>query len=110
MKMYLILLISICAETMATTMLKASEGFTRLWPSIVVVIGYSVSFYGLSLVVKVMHVGLVYAIWAGLGIVMVSIFSFFVYGQKLDMPAIIGMLFIAAGIIIINMFSKAVTH
>lgn len=91
-------------------MMKASEGFTRLWPSVLVVIGYSISFYGLSLVVKVMHVGLVYAIWAGMGILMVSVLSYFVYGQKLDLPAVIGMLFIAAGIIIINLLSKAATH
>ncbi|CCG89077.1 DMT family transporter [Erwinia piriflorinigrans] len=107
---YLILAISICAETLATTMMKASEGFTRLIPSIFVVIGYAISFYGLSQVVKTMNIGIAYAIWAGMGIFLVSIMSFFIYKQRLDFPAIAGMLCIAAGIVIIQMFSKSVAH
>lgn len=107
---YLILAVSICAETLATTMMKASAGFTRLIPSIIVIIGYAVSFYGLSQVVKTMNIGIAYAIWAGMGIFLVSIMSFFVYKQRLDFPAIIGMFFIAAGIMIIQIFSKSVTH
>ncbi|EPQ5852485.1 TPA: SMR family transporter [Klebsiella pneumoniae] len=107
---YLILAVSICAETLATTMMKASAGFTRLIPSIIVIIGYAVSFYGLSQVVKTMNIGIAYAIWAGMGIFLVSIMSFFVYKQRLDFPAIAGMLFIAAGIMIIQLFSKSVTH
>lgn len=107
---YLILAVSICAETLATTMMKASEGFTRLIPSVIVIVGYTISFYGLSQVVKTMNIGIAYAIWAGMGIFLVSIMSFFIYKQRLDLPAIAGMLFIAAGIMIIQLFSKVVTH
>jgi len=78
-KIYLILAVSICAETLATTMMKASDGFTRLVPSVIVVVGYAISFYGLSQVVKVMNIGIAYAIWAGMGIFLVSAMSFFIY-------------------------------
>ncbi|WP_336981396.1 MULTISPECIES: SMR family transporter [unclassified Cedecea] len=107
---YVILAISICAETLATTMMKASDGFSRLVPSVVVVVGYAISFYGLSQVVKTMNIGIAYAIWAGMGIFLVSVMSFLFYKQKLDLPAISGMLFIAVGIMIIQLFSKSVTH
>ncbi|WP_068910216.1 DMT family transporter [Providencia heimbachae] len=110
MKVYAILMVSILAETAATTMIKASDGFTRLIPSIIVVVGYAISFYGLSQVVKSMNIGIAYAIWAGAGIFLVSVLSFFVYKQKLDLPALIGMGCIAIGIIIIQMFSKSITH
>ncbi|EFU2692419.1 multidrug DMT transporter [Escherichia coli] len=107
---YVILSISICAETLATTMLKASEGFSRLLPSIFVIAGYAISFYGLSQVVKVMNIGIAYAIWAGMGIFLVSIMSFLLYKQRLDLPAIAGMVLIAIGIIVIQLFSKSVAH
>ncbi|WP_318474476.1 SMR family transporter [Photobacterium leiognathi] len=107
---HLILLISIIAETVATTMMKASEGFTRLVPSIAVVIGYAIAFYGLSQVVKTMNIGIAYAIWAGSGIFLVSLLSYFVYQQKLDLPAFMGLTLIAAGIIVIQAFSKSVVH
>ena len=110
LNIYLILAIAICAETLATTMMKASHGFTQLVPSIIVVIGYSISFYGLSQVVKTMNIGIAYAIWGGMGIFLVSIMSFLFYKQRLDLPAIIGMACIAVGIIIIQLFSKSVTH
>ncbi|HIE6420675.1 TPA: DMT family transporter [Serratia marcescens] len=94
----------------ATTMLKASEGFTRLWPSLLVVLGYGVAFWGLSMVVKSMPLGIVYAIWSGMGIVLVSIAAVFVYQQKLDWPAIVGMGLIIAGVLVINLLSKASVH
>ncbi|MBI3311098.1 MAG: multidrug efflux SMR transporter, partial [Serratia liquefaciens] len=81
---FMYLTMAIVAEVIATTMLKASEGFTRLWPSLVVVVGYAVAFWGLSMVVKTMPLGIVYAIWSGMGIVLVSIAAVFVYQQKLD--------------------------
>ncbi|QTF10777.1 multidrug DMT transporter [Brenneria izadpanahii] len=109
-KVYIILAISIFAETIATTMMKASHGFTRFIPSAIVVIGYAISFYGLSQVVKTMNIGIAYAIWAGTGIFLVSLMSYFIYKQKLDLPAIIGMGCIAIGIIIIQMFSKSISH
>ncbi len=107
---WIILILAIAAETFATTMVRASEGFTRLLPSLGVVAGYAVSFYGLSQVVKVMNLGIAYAIWAGLGIFLVSIFSWFLFGQKLDLPAIPGMGLILSGVVVIQLFSSTVTH
>ncbi|EME5084278.1 SMR family transporter [Klebsiella aerogenes] len=110
MNTWIILIVAIAAETFATTMVRASEGFTRLLPSLGVVAGYAVSFYGLSQVVKVMNLGIAYAIWAGLGIFLVSIFSWFLFGQKLDLPAIVGMGLILSGVVVIQLFSSTVTH
>ncbi|EIV3800352.1 SMR family transporter [Klebsiella aerogenes] len=110
MNTWIILIVAIAAETFATTMVRASEGFTRLLPSLGVVAGYAVSFYGLSQVVKVMNLGIAYAIWAGLGIFLVSIFSWFLFGQKLDLPAIAGMGLILSGVVVIQLFSSTVTH
>ncbi|WP_200111255.1 SMR family transporter [Klebsiella aerogenes] len=110
MNTWIILIAAIAAETFATTMVRASEGFTRLLPSLGVVAGYAVSFYGLSQVVKVMNLGIAYAIWAGLGIFLVSIFSWFLFGQKLDLPAIAGMGLILSGVVVIQLFSSTVTH
>ena len=107
---WIILIVAIAAETFATTMVRASEGFTRLLPSLGLVAGYAVSFYGLSQVVKVMNLGIAYAIWAGLGIFLVSIFSWFLFGQKLDLPAIAGMGLILSGVVVIQRFSSTVTH
>lgn len=104
------LLMSIIAEVIATTTLKASDGFSRFWPSLIVIIGYGVSFWGLSQVVKVMPLGIAYAIWSGLGIVLVSVAAIFIYNQKLDLPAIIGMLLIIVGVLVINIFSKSSAH
>ncbi|MBG1889045.1 SMR family transporter [Klebsiella aerogenes] len=110
MNTWIILIVAIAAETVATTMVRASEGFTRLLPSLGVVAGYAVSFYGLSQVVKVMNLGIAYVIWAGLGIFLVSIFSWFLFGQKLDLPAIAGMGLILSGVVVIQLFSSTVTH
>ncbi|WP_261094669.1 SMR family transporter [Serratia quinivorans] len=107
---FMYLAMAIVAEVVATTMLKASEGFTRLWPSLVVVVGYAVAFWGLSMVVKTMPLGIVYAIWSGMGIVLVSIAAVFVYQQKLDLPAIFGMGLIIAGVLVINLLSKTAAH
>ena len=107
---YLFLAIAIIGEVLATTTLKASEGFTRLVPSMVVIIGYGVTFYFLSLVLKTMPVGVAYAIWCGLGIVLVTIVCIYLYKQVPDIPAIIGMILILVGVIIINLFSKTSIH
>ncbi|EEQ4813763.1 multidrug DMT transporter (plasmid) [Escherichia coli] len=107
---YIVLAISICAETLATVMVKASEGFTRIIPSIIVIIGYAISFYGLSLVVRTMNVGIVYATWAGMGIFLVSVMSFLFYNQKIDLPCIIGMSFITGGVLIIHLYSRTVIN
>jgi small multidrug resistance pump len=81
-----------------------------LWPSLVVVVGYGVAFWGLSMVVKTMPLGIVYAIWSGMGIVLVSIAAVFVYQQKLDWPAVLGMGLIIAGVLVINLLSKTAAH
>ncbi|WP_261452861.1 SMR family transporter [Serratia grimesii] len=107
---FMYLAMAIVAEVIATTMLKASEGFTRLWPSLVVVVGYGVAFWGLSMVVKTMPLGIVYAIWSGMGIVLVSIAAVFIYQQKLDLPAVFGMGLIIAGVLVINLLSKTAAH
>lgn len=110
MKAYLFLFMAIVAEIIATSTLKASEQFTRLWPSVVVIIGYAVSFYCLSQALRVLPVGIAYAIWAAAGIVLVSLVAFLVYRQHLDMPAVLGMGLIIAGVVVINLFSKSVPH
>ncbi|HAT3514181.1 TPA: multidrug efflux SMR transporter SsmE [Serratia marcescens] len=110
MSAFMYLTMAIVAEVIATTMLKASEGFTRLWPSLLVVLGYGVAFWGLSMVVKSMPLGIVYAIWSGMGIVLVSVAAVFVYQQKLDWPAIVGMGLIIAGVLVINLLSKTSVH
>ncbi|WP_212006882.1 SMR family transporter [Chitinophaga sp. HK235] len=110
MMKYLLLSIAIVAEVIATSALKASEGFTRLWPSVLVVLGYSIAFYCLSVTLKQIPLGIAYAIWSGLGIVLISIIGLVAFKQKLDTPAIIGLLFIIAGVIIVNVFSKSSVH
>ena len=107
---YLYLGIAIIAEVIGTSALKASAGFTNLFPSVLVVGGYGIAFYMLSLVLKSMDVGLAYAIWAGLGIVLVAIVSAIAYKQVPDLPAIIGMVLIIAGVVVINVFSKTTVH
>jgi small multidrug resistance pump len=107
---FMYLTMAIIAEVIATTMLKASEGFTRLWPSVVVIMGYTIAFWGLSMVVKTMPLGIVYAIWSGMGIVLVSVAAVLIYQQKLDLPAVLGMSLIIAGVLVINLFSKSSVH
>lgn len=107
---YIFLLCAIVFEVIATSTLPASQQFTRLWPSLIVVCGYALSFFFLSLTLKVMAVGVVYAIWSGLGIVAVASLGFFLYQQRLDLPAILGMALIVAGVVVINLFSKTAAH
>ncbi|EET48051.1 SMR family transporter [Thalassobium sp. R2A62] len=109
-KHLILLLFAVCAETVGTTALQASQQFTRLWPSVLVVVAYAISFYLLALTLKYMPVGIMYAIWSGLGIVLIAIIAWLVYGQSLDWPAILGMTLILGGIIIINLFSKTAVH
>lgn len=107
---YFYLVIAIVAEVIATSFLKSCEGFTRLWPSVVVAVGYVIAFYFLSLTLRSLSVGIVYAIWSGAGIVLVSIIAWIFLGQRLDVPAIIGIALIVAGVAVINLFSKSVAH
>ncbi|WP_332717720.1 DMT family transporter [Pelagibacterium mangrovi] len=104
---YLFLLCAIVAEVIATSALKATNGFTNAVPSIIVVVGYAAAFYFLSLTLRTLPVGIAYAIWSGLGIVLISIVGWVVYKQALDLPAVIGMGLIIAGVIVINAFSRA---
>ncbi|WP_119081198.1 SMR family transporter [Chitinophaga alhagiae] len=107
---YVLLGIAVFAEVVATTALKSAAGFTRLWPSVLVIAGYGVAFYCLSLILKEIPLGIAYAIWSGLGIVLVSAAGLVLYKQKLDLPAVIGLLFIIAGVVIVNLFSKTSAH
>lgn len=110
MNHWLALAIAISGEVIATTALKASNEFTRLVPSIIVVIGYGIAFYFMAISMRVLPVGIMYAIWSGMGIVLVSIIGWLVYKQTLDLPSMIGMGLIIAGVIVINLFSKSVGH
>ena len=107
---YVYLALSIVAEVIATSSLKASEGFTKLWPSVVVVIGYGVAFHFLALTLKTIPIGVAYAIWAGAGVSIVAIVGWVIFGQKLDAPAIIGMALIMTGVVIMQAFSKSAGH
>jgi small multidrug resistance pump len=107
---WLILMLAIVAEVVATSALKASEGFTRLWPSTLVVVGYAVAFYSLSLVLKAIPVGVAYAIWAGLGVVLVTLVAWLLYGQRIDLPGLIGIGLIIAGVVVLNLFSSTSVH
>ena len=102
--------LAIVAEVIGTTALKASDGFTRLAPSLIVVVGYAVAFYCLSLVLKSIPVGVTYAIWSGLGIVLITVVAFLVYGQRIDLAGLIGMGLIIAGVVVLNVFSKTSAH
>lgn len=104
------LLTAIVAEVIATSALKASDGFSRLWPSVITVASYMVAFYCLSLTLRTIPVGIAYAIWSGLGVVLITIAAWVLFGQKLDLPALIGMALIVAGVVVMNVFSKAVGH
>lgn len=107
---YLYLVIAIVAEVIATSALKATESFTRPGPSVLVVAGYATAFFCLSLTLKTMPVGIAYAIWSGVGIVLVTAIAWLWYGQRLDLPALIGLALIIAGVMVINLLSKSVAH
>ncbi len=101
---------AIFCETVGTTALQASQQFTRAVPSIIVVISYALAFYLLSFVLRFMPVGVVYAIWSGLGICFITAIAWVVFGQRLDLPAVIGLAMIIGGIVVIQVFSKAAHH
>ena len=107
---YFLLAIAILAEVIATSSLKASENFTKLTPSLLVVGGYAVAFLCLSLTLKTIPIGIAYAIWSGVGVALIAIIGWLAYGQRLDLPAIIGLCLIVAGVTTINLFSKTSAH
>ncbi|AOX16714.1 quaternary ammonium compound resistance protein [Kozakia baliensis NRIC 0488] len=107
---YLFLGIAIVAEVIATSLLKASDGFTRLLPGALTILFYGIAFYCLSVTLKVLPTGIVYAIWSGIGIVLISVISWVLFKQSLDFPAIFGLSLIIAGVMVVNLFSKSVGH
>lgn len=110
MKNWLFLSLAILAEVAATSSLKASEGFTRLWPSLVVVAGYGLAFYFLSLTLRTIPVGVAYAVWSGAGIALIVLIGWLAFGQKLDAAGILGIALIVAGVLVLNVFSKTPAH
>ena len=107
---YAMLIAAIVAEVVATTAMARSDGFTRLLPTVISLLGYGVTFYLLALVTRTVPIGVVYAIWSGAGVVLVAATSWLLFGQKLDAPAVIGIVMIVAGVLIINLLSKSVSH
>ena len=110
MTAYAWLAIAIVAEVTATSTMRATQGFTKLAPSLVTVAGYAVAFYCLSLALRTMPTGVAYAIWSGVGIVLVASLAWAFQGQRLDLPAILGMALIIAGVLVMNLFSNSVSH
>lgn len=110
LKTYVILLIAVAFETFGSACLQASQQFTRLWPTVVVAVSYALSFYLLAMTLKVLPVGIVYALWSGLGIVSIALIGYLVFGQKLDAAAVLGLTMILGGILVIHLFSKATPH
>jgi small multidrug resistance pump len=107
---YLQLVVAIACEVAGTTALQASQQFTRFWPSVAVVVCYGLAFFFLALVLRTMPVGIAYAIWSGLGIVLISLVGLVVFGQRLDLWAIVGLGLIVAGVLIVNLLSSSVGH
>ena len=107
---YCYLAIAICSEVIATVSMKSIKGWSTPIPLLLVIVGYGVAFWMLTLVVRTVPVGVAYAVWAGMGIVMVSIAALFIYGQKLDLPAMLGMGLIVLGVVVIQLFSKTAGH
>ncbi|MEO8768404.1 MAG: SMR family transporter [Nitrosospira sp.] len=110
MKQWLFLSVAIVSEVVATSALKASNGFSQLWPSLVVVAGYAIAFFFLSLTLRIMPVGIAYAIWSGIGIVLVTLIGWLVFEQSLDSPAVIGLTLIITGVVVLQIFSKSAAH
>jgi small multidrug resistance pump len=110
MNSWLAISIAIAVEVVATSALKASQEFTKLWPSLCVVIGYGISFYFMTISLRTIPLGVMYAIWSGVGIVAISFIGWIVYKQYLDLPAIIGIALIVLGVVVINLFSKTVAN
>ncbi|HMM55307.1 MAG TPA: SMR family transporter [Candidatus Desulfobacillus sp.] len=109
MQHWIFLGLAIVSEVIGTSALKAAEGFTRPWPSLVVVVGYGAAFYFLSLTLKAIPVGVAYAIWSGAGIALITLIAWVLFGQALDLPAIIGLLLIVAGVAVLKLFSRTLS-
>ena len=110
MQQWIHLSVAIVSEVIATSALKASDGFSRLVPSVVVVVGYAAAFYFLSLTLRTVPVGVAYAIWSGAGVALIALIGWAFLGQPLDAPAIVGLALIVAGVVVLNVFSRAMNH
>ena len=110
MQQWIYLGVAIVSEVIGTSALNASAGFSRLWPSLIVVAGYAVAFYCLSLALTSIPVGIAYAIWSGVGVALIALVGWAIFGQALDAPAIIGIALIVAGVIVLNVFSRTSVH
>ncbi len=110
MKQWIFLSVAIVSEVIATSALKATEEFTRLWPSVIVVIGYLSAFYFLTLTLRTIPIGIAYAIWSGVGVALITLVGWLFYKQTLDMPAFVGIALIVTGVVVLNVFSRAVPH
>ena len=104
---WLFLALAILSEIIATSFLKPAEGFTKLWPSLIVIVGYGFAFLFLSLTLRTIPVGIAYAVWSGVGIAAITIIAWVFFGQKLDLAGFIGIGLIIAGVVVLNVFSKA---
>ena len=107
---YAMLLVAIVLEVVGTTALQMSQQFTKLGPTAVMAVCYAVAFYFLSMTLRVIPVGVAYAIWSALGIVLISLVGLVLFRQRLDFPAIVGLTFIVVGVLIVNLFSKSISH
>ena len=110
MQHWIYLAVAIVSEVAATSALKASDGFSRLGPSVIVIVGYAAAFYFLSLTLRSIPIGVAYAIWSGVGVALIALIGWAVFGQVLDGPAIAGLVLIVAGVIVLNLFSRTVSH
>jgi small multidrug resistance pump len=106
---YLYLGLAIVSEVVATVLLKRSEGFTKLGPALLSLTGYAISLVLLSLTLRTISTGIAYAIWSGLGVVLIAVLSFFINGESIDKAGIAGLMLIVAGVIVIQLFSKVTT-
>lgn len=109
-KCWLYLGIAIVSEVIATSALKPSEGFTRLLPSLLVVAGYGCAFYFLSLTLRAIPIGITYAVWSGVGVALITLIGWVMFGQKLDAASLVGIALIVSGVLVIHLFSKAASH
>lgn len=110
MNVWVLLGLAIVAEVIGTTALKMSDGFSKFWPSLVVVVGYAIAFYLLSMTLKYIPVGVAYAVWSGVGIALITLIGWFVFSQTLDWAAWLGIGLIISGVLVLQLFSNSTAH
>ncbi len=110
LKPWIFLGVAIVSEVVATSALKAADGFSRLAPSAIVVAGYAIAFYFLSLTLRTIPIGIAYAVWSGVGVALITLIAWLVYGQSLDLAGIVGIALIVAGVVVLNLFSATAQH